>query len=193
MNRVCVFCGSNSGSRPVYAKAAEQLGRALVRRGIGLVYGGGRVGLMGVVADTMLAEGGDVVGVIPHALMVREVGHERLTQLHVVETMHERKALMSELSDGFVAMPGGFGTFEELCEIVTWAQLGIHAKPCAVLNVDGYYDPLLALFDHAVGERFLRPQHRGLVLEGRDPDALLDAMERYEPPALHKWIDRDET
>ena len=193
MNRVCVFCGSNSGSRPVYAKAAEQLGRALVRRRIGLVYGGGKVGLMGTLADVMLAEGGEVIGVIPHGLLAREVGHERLTQLHVVETMHERKAMMADLSGGFVAMPGGFGTFEEFCEVVTWAQLGIHAKPCGLLNVEGYYDSLLTLFDHAVGERFLKPQHRGLVIERRDPEALLDAMERYEPPALHKWIDRDET
>ena len=152
---ICVFCGSNLGIRPVYRAAAERLASLLLQRGIELIYGGGNVGLMGVLADTMLAQGGRVIGVIPQSLLAREVGHRGLTKLHVVSSMHERKALMADLSDAFLALPGGFGTFEEFCEIVTWSQLGIHQKPCGLLNVDGYYDPLLRLFDHAVGEGFL--------------------------------------
>ena len=188
MKRVCVFCGSSAGTRPVYAEAARATGRLLAERGIGLVYGGGRVGLMGEVADAVLAAGGEVTGVIPRGLMDREVGHRGLTTLHVTGTMHERKALMVDLSDGFVALPGGYGTLDELCEALTWSQLGIHARPCGVLNVDGYFDALLALFDHAVREGFVREPHRGLVLEASEPAAPLDAMARFRPSATEKWI-----
>ena len=192
MKRVCVFCGSNPGRRPEYADAAREMGRVLVERGLGLVYGGGKVGLMGIVADTVLAGGGEVSGVIPEALVAREVGHAGLTALHVVRTMHERKALMADRADAFVAMPGGFGTFEEFCEVLTWSQLGFHPKPCGLLNVAGYYDPLLALFDHAVEERFVPPQHRALVIEDTDPARLLDRFAAFRPPTTGKWISRDE-
>ncbi|HEX6039628.1 TIGR00730 family Rossman fold protein [Longimicrobium sp.] len=188
MKRICVFCGSNPGGRPDYADAARAMGRALADHGIGLVYGGGGVGLMGIVADTVMQAGGEVIGVIPEALMRREVGHLEVTQLHVVHSMHERKAMMADLSDGFVAMPGGYGTFEEFCEVITWSQLGFHPKPCGLLNVAGYYAPLLAMFDHAVAERFVRPQHRQLVLEDTDPGALLDKMRAFVPPSSEKWI-----
>lgn len=193
MKRICIFCGSNNGARDAYVYAARAMGEALVRRGIGLVYGGGRVGLMGVVADAVLAAGGQVIGVIPESLVAKEVAHQGLTDLRVVGSMHERKALMAELADAFVALPGGFGTFEEFCEVLTWAQLGLHRKPCGVLNVAGYYDALLAMFDHAVTERFVRAEHRVLVLEEQDPERLLDMLMRYQPPKLDKWIDRDET
>jgi hypothetical protein len=193
MRRVCVFCGSSQGARACYADAARALGTVLARRQIGLVYGGGRVGLMGVLADTVLAAGGEVVGVIPEAMVPKELAHEGLTGLHIVGSMHERKACMAELADAFVALPGGYGTFEEFCEIVTWAQLGLHRKPCGLLNVDGYYDRLLALFDHAVAEQFVRPAHRSLVLEERDPERLLLRLAAYRAPALEQWIGREET
>ncbi len=193
LERVCVFCGSNPGRRPEYLQAAREMGRVLVERGLGLVYGGGNVGLMGAVADTMLAAGGEAVGVIPEALMAREVGHTGLTQLHVVKTMHERKAMMADLCDGFVALPGGFGTFEEFCEVLTWSQLGIHPKPCGLLNVAGYYDTLLALFDHATAEGFVPARHRSLVLEDTSPAGLLDRLAAFTPPAPgSKWIGPDE-
>ena len=188
MNNICVFCGSSYGTRPVYAEAARATGRLLAERGIGLVYGGGNVGLMGEMADAVLGAGGEVTGVIPRALMEREVGHRGLTTLHVVGSMHERKALMVDLSDGFVALPGGYGTLDELCEALTWSQLGIHAKPCGVLNVDGYFDALLALFDHAAREGFVREAHRALVLQSADPAALLDSMAAFRAPATEKWI-----
>ena len=188
MKSICVFCGSSAGTRPVYAEAARATGRLLAERGIGLVYGGGNVGLMGEVADAVLAAGGEVTGVIPRALMEREVGHRGLTTLHVVGSMHERKALMVDLADGFVALPGGYGTLDELCEALTWSQLGIHAKPCGVLNVDGYFDALLALFDHATREGFVRPAHRELVLQSSDPAALLDSMATFRAPSTEKWI-----
>ena len=193
MKRICVFCGSNLGSRPAYAEAARRMGTALAVRGIGLVYGGGRVGLMGVVADAALAARGEVIGVIPEALAAREVAHVGLSELRVVDSMHTRKAMMADLAAAFVALPGGYGTLEEFCEVLTWAQLGLHQKPCGLLNVEGYYDPLLSLLDHAVRERFLHPAHRSLVLEGQDPDLLLDLLTRYQPPALERWIDQDET
>lgn len=193
MRRVCIFCGSNNGARTVYVDAARAMGAALARRRIGLVYDGGRVGLMGVVADAVLAGGGEVIGVIPEALVAKEVAHEGLPDLRVVGSMHERKALMAELADAFVALPGGYGTLEEFCEVVTWAQLGLHRKPCGLLNVGGFYDRLLALFDHAVAEHFVRPAHRSLVLEERDPEHLLDLLASYRRPALEKWLDRDET
>jgi uncharacterized protein (TIGR00730 family) len=191
MKRICVFCGSSQGSRPEYRVAAEELGAELVRRNIGLVYGGGNVGLMGMLAEAVLSAGGEAVGVIPEHLMGREVGHKGLTKLHVVRSMHERKALMADLSDAFIALPGGFGTLEEFCEVVTWAQLGLHAKPCGVLNVLGYYSPLLAMFDHAVEERFLKTENRGLVLARESAAELLQALEQWHPARVEKWLDRE--
>ncbi len=188
MHRVCVFCGSSVGARPEYAGAAKLLGRLLVDRGIGLVFGGGRVGLMGVIADAVLEAGGEAIGVIPHALASREIAHQRLTRLHVVGSMHERKAMMAELSDAFIAMPGGFGTYEELFEAITWTQLGVHRKPCGLLNVAGFYDPIVQFIDHAVTERFVRSQHRAIVLVDADPAGLLDQLGRVELPDVPKWI-----
>ena len=191
MKRICIFCGSSEGSRPEYRIATEELGAELVRRNIGLVFGGGNVGLMGVLADAVLKAGGDVVGVIPESLMAREIGHNGLTKLHVVRSMHERKALMADLSDAFIALPGGFGTLEEFCEVVTWSQLGLHAKPCGILNVLGYYSPLLAMFDRAVEERFLKPENRALVLARDKPADLLQALEDLRPVHVEKWLDRE--
>lgn len=193
MKRVCVFCGSNSGARPDYAEAAEAMGTEIARRGLELVYGGGCVGLMGTVADAALAHGGHVIGVIPGALMAREVGHRGLSELKVVGSMHERKAMMSDLADAFIAMPGGFGTMEEFFEVVTWAQLGIHRKPCAILNTAGYYDPMLALFDKFVGERFVPQEYRALVVDDTDPARLLDRIAAYVPPVLERWITEEES
>lgn len=188
MKRICVFCGASAGAQPAYAHAAGAVGRMLAARGIGLVYGGGKVGLMGVVADAVMAAGGEVIGVIPEALMRREVGHGGLTELHVVGSMHERKARMADLSDGFIALPGGYGTFEEFFEVLTWSQLGIHPKPCGLLNVGGFYDPLLAMVDHAVREEFVRPAHRELILDDADAERLLERMAVFAPPAVEKWI-----
>jgi uncharacterized protein (TIGR00730 family) len=192
MRRLCVFCGSSSGSRPAYAAAARALGEALARRGLGLVTGGGRVGLMGVIADASMGAGGEVIGVIPEALAAKEVAHAGLTELRVVGSMHERKAMMAELSDGFVALPGGFGTLEEFFEVLTWAQLGLHPKPCALLNVAGFYAPLLALLDHAVAEGFVKPIHRALVLVEEEPERLLDRIRDYRPPVVQRWIEPEE-
>lgn len=191
MHRVCVFCGSNEGGRPAYADSARALGRLLVERGLGLVYGGGNVGLMGVVADAVLAAGGEVVGVIPHALMAREIGHPGVTTMHVVDSMHERKALMAEHADAFIALPGGVGTFEELFEAITWTQLGLHAKPCGILNVEGFYDDLLRFLDRAWAEGFIKPDTRAIVKAGADPAALLDLLEHAELPAAPRWITRE--
>ena len=191
MKRICVFCGSSPGNRPEYGIAAEEMGRELVRRNIGLVYGGGNVGLMGMIADAVLKAGGEVQGVIPENLMAREVGHKGLTKLHVVRSMHERKALMADLSDAFVALPGGFGTLEEFCEVATWTQLGLHAKPCGILNVLEFYTPLLRMFDHAVEECFLKPQNRALVLSRESPAELLQALEEWRPVRVEKWITRE--
>jgi len=193
ISRVCVFCGSNSGARPAYADAAKELATVLAKRGIAIVYGGGNVGLMGIIADTALAEGGEVIGVIPKGLAVREVAHDALTELHVVDSMHERKALMASLADAFIALPGGFGTLEEFHEVVTWAQLGIHSKPCGLLNIAGYFDPLVALFERGVEERFIRAEHRALVIDENDLDQLLKRLESYEFPTLTKWLDRSDT
>ncbi len=176
---LCVFCGSSAGHDAIHAATARHVGRTLAQLGIGVVYGGGRIGMMGAVAEAALEAGGRVVGIIPELLMRREVAFEGLTELHVVRSMHERKQMMADASDGFIALPGGFGTFEELCEILTWAQLGIHAKPCGLLNVDGYYDPLLAMFDRAVAAGFLRQRHRAMMLAANDTAVLLDAMTRY--------------
>jgi len=184
---ICVFCGSSEGRQPVYRQAAWAMGEALVRRGLGLVYGGGRVGLMGAVADAVLAAGGEVVGVIPDFLKAKEIAHRGLTDLRVVGSMHERKALMAELASGFVALPGGYGTLEEFGEILTWAQLGLHGNPIGLLNVEGYYDGLLGFFDHAVTEEFLSRRLRSLVLEADDPARLLDLMAAYQPQDVDKW------
>lgn len=193
MKRICVYCGSSNGTRPSYIQAARALGTSLVRRGLGLVYGGSNVGLMGALADTVLAQGGEVIGVIPESVVIREVAHTRLADLRVVGSMHERKALMAELADGFIAMPGGFGTLEEFCEIVTWVQLGLHRKPCGLLNVEGYYDGLLSFLNHAVAEGFIRTEYRSVVLTDSEVDGLLEKISKYEAPHLKKWIDRDET
>jgi hypothetical protein len=189
MKRICVFAGSSAGSRPEYLAAAEELGRVLAAREIGVVYGGARVGLMGAVADAVLVGGGQVIGVIPQAMVEKEVAHDGLTDLRVVTTMHERKALMAELSDGFIALPGGWGTLDELFEILTWAQLGIHQKPCGLLNVLGYFDRLLAFLDHAVQQGFVRGEFGALLATSDGPATLLSAMERQRPPAVEKWID----
>jgi uncharacterized protein (TIGR00730 family) len=181
MRRVCVFCGSGAGVRPEYAAAARAVGREVARRGWGLVYGGGRIGLMGILADAALADGAEVDGVLPRHLAAREVGHTGLTQLHLVDSMHERKAKMAELADGFLSLPGGLGTLEEMSETLTWAQLGLHAKPCALLDVGGYFRPLIAFFDHAGAEGFLRPEHRRLLLVGDDAARVLDAMAAWQP------------
>lgn len=190
MKRVCVFCGSSPGRDPRYLEAAQAMGRAVAQRGLGLVYGGGSVGLMGAVADAALAAGGEVVGVIPQVLQDRELAHRSLTTLHVVGSMHERKALMAELSDGFVALPGGMGTLEELSEVLTWAQLGLHARPVGLLDVAGYYQPLAEFFDRAVRDGFIRPLHRRLLLVGHEPAGLLDTLAAWRAPALEHVIDR---
>ena len=192
MRTICVYCGSNPGNRSEYAAAAQALGRLLVDEGIRLVYGGGRVGLMGVIAEAVMAAGGEAIGIIPAALDRREIAHRGVTELRIVGSMHERKALMNELSDGFIALPGGFGTFEELCEMLTWSQLGIHDKPVGLLNVTGFYDPFLRLLDHAVAERFLHPDHRSLLLSDIDAPTLLDRMRAFVPPATPKWLDQGE-
>jgi uncharacterized protein (TIGR00730 family) len=191
MRRICVFCGSSPGLHPEYRSAAEELGRELARRKIGLVYGGGNVGLMGALADAALAAGGEVTGVIPQHLMAKEAGHNGLTKLHVVRSMHERKALMADLSDAFIALPGGFGTLEEFCEVLTWSQLGLHSKPCGILNVGGFYSPLLALFDHLVHERFVNPEGRALVLARPSACELLQVLDDWTPMRVEKWLDRE--
>lgn len=192
MERICVFCGSNPGAEPAYAEAAVDLGRLLAGRGLTLIYGGGHVGLMGVLADAALAAGGRVTGVIPEALAAKELAHGGLTDLVVVSSMHERKALMSELSDAFIALPGGIGTLEEWFEVWTWSQLGFQPKPCGMLNVAGYYDHLLAFLDHMTAERFLSPPHRLMAIVENRADRLLDRLASYQPPRAEKWIDRAE-
>ncbi len=190
MQRICVFAGSNYGNRPEYRQAAQALGQELAARGLGLVYGGAGVGLMGVIADTVLARGGEVIGVIPRGLFKREIAHSGLTQLHEVGSMHERKALMADLADGFIALPGGFGTFDELFEITTWAQLGLHSKPVGLLDVAGYFTPLLALITHASTEGFIPPRHTGIILHESTPSALLDRFASYAPlTGVDKWTD----
>ncbi len=191
MKRICVFCGSNDGVNPVYSESAEKVGKFLAVNNIELVYGGGRVGLMGRIADTVLANGGKVIGIIPRSLAEKEVAHQGLTKLHVVDSMHERKALMAKLSDGFIALPGGFGTFEELCEVITWAQLGFHDKPCGFLNVAGYYNSLIELFDKATDEKFVRREHRNLVLIEQTIENMFEKMKEYEPPILQKWFSKE--
>lgn len=188
LKRVCVFCGSSPGYAPSYRRLAERLADAMTSRGIALIYGGGRVGLMGILADAVLAGGGHVIGVIPGALVAREVAHLGLPELRVVGSMHERKATMADLADGFVALPGGFGTIEELFEALTWTQLGLHAKRCGLLNVDGFYDPLLELLDNAVTAGFLKEENRQLLDAADEPEALLDALAVPLRPVADKWI-----
>lgn len=190
MKRICVFAGSSRGAREEYARAAQELARELVAQGYEVVYGGGKVGMMGVLADATLAAGGKVIGVIPETLLAKEVGHGGLTELRVVGSMHERKAMMAELSNGFIALPGGLGTLEEFFEVLTWAQLGLHVKPCGLLNVDGYYDRLLEFLDLTVTERFVKSEHRALVITSTSPVELLERIATYQPPRVEKWIDR---
>ncbi len=193
MRRICIFCGSSPGSRPTYLAAARHTGVVLAERGIALVYGGGRVGLMGAVADSVLAAGGEVIGVIPAALEAKELAHRGLTDLRVVGSMHERKALMAELADGFIALPGGYGTLEEFFEVLTWSQLGLHPKPCGLLNVDHFYDPLLELIRHSIAEGFVPPEHRALVQVADEPEQLIELLHAFRPLPLKQWIDRAET
>ena len=193
MERLCVFSGSSPGAHPDYAHAAAELGGALADRGIGLVYGGATVGLMGIVADAALEAGADVVGVIPQTLVDREIAHGGLSDLRVVGSMHERKALMAELADGFIALPGGMGTLEELFEVYTWTQLGLHAKPLGLLDVRGYYAQLAAFLDHAVQERFLTAEHREMLVVEQRAEAMIEAFRRWTPPVRTKWIDRSAT
>jgi len=188
IRRLAVFCGSNPGARPEYVESARSLGRLLCEREIGIVYGGSSVGLMAALADAMRDDLGDVIGVIPRMLVEREVANKALADLRIVESMHERKAMMAELADGFIALPGGIGTLEEFFEIWTWAQLGMHEKPCGLLNVAGYFDPLLEFLDRAVAEKFVREVHRKMVIVESDPVVLLSRFEAYEPPRVVKWI-----
>ena len=192
MKRLCVFCGSSPGFDPAYGEAARALGTALAHAGIGLVYGGGCVGLMGIVADAALAAGGEVIGVIPQALVDRELAHHGCTTLHVVESMHARKAMMADLADGFVALPGGIGTFEELFEVWTWAQLGDHGKPVSLLNVTGFYDGLIAFLNDVVADGFMRERHRDMLIVADSVAPLLERLRCYTPPETGKWIRADE-
>jgi len=193
IKNICVYCGSSPGRLEAYADAACALAESLVSRGIGLVYGGASVGIMGVVADQVLKLGGRAVGVIPEALVRWEVAHNNLTELHVTKSMHERKMRMAELSDGFIAMPGGLGTLEEIFEICTWAQLGIHKKPCGLLNTEGYFDPLRVFLDHAMSEQFVKPIHRSILMVESEPEAMLERFLAYEPPVLTRWVSESET
>lgn len=193
MERICVFLGSSPGERPQYARAAQRLAEVIVERELTLVYGGSRVGLMGTLADSVLEAGGVVIGVIPDRLFSKETPHNGLTELRVVQSMHERKQVMADLSDGFLALPGGVGTLEEMTEIYTWGQLGLHRKPCALLNIEGYFDHLIEFLDHALQEGFLEGVHRDRLLVGEDPKELLDLMDGYRAPNLGKWLDRSST
>jgi uncharacterized protein (TIGR00730 family) len=188
MKNVCVFCSSSHGARPSYGAAAEHFGEVLAARGLSLVYGGAHVGLMGTIADAVLRRGGAVFGVIPAVLAAKEIAHPGLTELRVVASMHERKALMAERADAFVALPGGFGTLDELFEILTWAQLGLHQKPCGLLNVDGFFDGLIAYLDHAVKEQLLKAEHRAVLIVETTPEALLERLSEYRPVVVEKWI-----
>ncbi len=192
MKSICVYCGSSTGSSEIYAIGARQLAASLVSNQLSLVYGGGNVGLMGIIADEVLALGGHVTGVIPQALMDKEVGHTQLSQLHIVRNMHERKALMAELSDGFIAMPGGIGTLEELFEMFTWLQLGFHEKPLGLLNIDGFYDSLILFLQQTVQNKFLQEKHLDMLIIETDPDRLLQKFENFTPPHLNKWLDKED-
>ena len=192
MKRLCVFCGSSRGNDPVYLESARRFGTLLATQGLGLVYGGGDIGLMGELADAVLASGGEVIGVIPRALVRREVAHHGLTDLRIVGSMHDRKALMADLADGFVALPGGLGTIEELCEVLTWAQLGIHDKPCGLLDVGGYYAPFLAFLDRVADAGFMAPENRQLLLVADDPERLLEAMRSFRPRPRERWLEDEQ-
>jgi len=192
MPAICVYCGSSPGKSPEYLAAARELGQELVKRGLGLVYGGASVGVMGAVADAVLQAGGKAVGVIPKSLALKEIAHQQLDELFVVDSMHERKAMMAELSDGFIALPGGWGTLEEIFEALTWAQLGLHHKPCGLLNVAGYYDHLDAFLEHAVQQRFVREEYRPMLMIESKASALLDRFASYQPPLVRKWINAGE-
>lgn len=188
MRKVCVFCGASTGLSPKFAQITKDLGREIAQRGLELVYGAGRVGLMGVLADAALDAGGKVMGVIPESLVAKELAHRGLTELHVVKTMHERKAMMAERAEGFVALPGGYGTLDEFCEIITWSQLGFHKKPCAILNIDGYFDELIKFFDTAAKSKFISEQHRDMIIISKDPAEVLEKMATYHHTAQEKWI-----
>jgi len=192
MKRICVYCGSSYGKSPIYTEAAKALGKALTQQGIGLVYGGASVGIMGVIADAVLENGGEVIGVIPQAIADKEIAHTKLTELKVVADMHERKAMMAEDSDGFIALPGGLGTMEELFEVWTWAQLGFHQKPCGLMNVAGYYDHLTAFIDHAVDQEYVKAAHQDALLVATEPNELLQKMASYHATPDGKWIGRDD-
>ena len=192
IKRICVYCGSSPGKSPAYITAAKQLASVLSERGIGLVYGGATVGVMGAIADAVLEAGGEAIGVIPKSLAVKELAHENLSELHVVASMHERKAMMAELSDGFVALPGGWGTLEEIFEILTWAQLGFHDKPCGLLNIDGYYDGLIGFLENSFEQQFVNELCRPMLMTARDPKALLKQFTSYQAPKVRKWMSEDE-
>ena len=193
INSICVYCGSSPGRIEAYGSAGCALAKSLVSRNIRLVYGGAGIGIMGMVADQVLKLGGQAIGVIPKALAHKEVAHKNLTELHVTQSMHERKMLMAELSDGFIALPGGIGTLEELLEIWTWAQLGFHNKPCGLLNIEGYYDSLIGFLDHVLAEQFVKKDHHAMLIVETNPDALLDHYINYQPPAVRHWVGKDET
>ncbi len=188
MNRLCTYCGASSGRKPEYLAAANTLGKTLADRGIGLVYGGGNIGMMGAIADAAVRNGGEAIGIIPHDLLKKETPYEGLSDLVLVDSMHERKAMMAKFSDGFAALPGGLGTLEELFEVWTWAQLGFHRKPCALLNVEGYFDPLITFLDGMVSEGFVKKQHRSMLIVEEDVDNLIDKLEAYVPPEVPKWL-----
>jgi hypothetical protein len=192
IKKICVYCGSSSGKNPAYSQAAVNLALALCERNIGLVYGGGAIGVMGTVADAVLAAGGEAVGVIPKALAIKEVAHDNLSELHVVASMHERKAMMADLADGFIALPGGWGTLEELFEILTWAQLGFHDKPCGLLNIEGYYDGLIGFLENSFEQQFVNELYRPMLMKAQEPLALLDQFATYRAPKVRKWMGEDE-
>jgi len=190
--RICVYCGSSPGKNPAFALAAAGLAKTMCERGIGLVYGGAAVGVMGALANAVLEAGGEAIGVIPRSLAIKEVAHHNLTELHVVSSMHDRKAMMAELSDGFIALPGGWGTLEEIFEILTWAQLGFHEKPCGLLNIEGYYDGLIGFLDNAIEQQFVREVCRPMLMTASDPADLLDRFASYQAPRVRKWMAEDE-
>ncbi|HCY88455.1 MAG TPA: TIGR00730 family Rossman fold protein [Desulfobacteraceae bacterium] len=193
MKRVCVYCGSSDGKKDAYKAAARELGRAMLEKGLGLVYGGAQIGIMGEIANTVMDGGGEVIGIMPKPLADREIYHTGLTRLEIVDSMHERKAMMAELSDGFIALPGGLGTIEEIFEVLTWAQLGFHRKPCALLNAIGYYDNLCAFLNHTVIEGFVNTASRAMLMTESDPRVLLERFENYQAPVVNKWIDKENT